>query len=590
MSRASVAERTRLSAFLARGLLRRLLSRGATHPIVSWLLSFGKADRLVIAPQDLRTTDATRASEIYSGRFVFAGKVVVCDSRSPFEIGPPSAEWAAALFGFGWLRHLRAAASAITRANARALVDEWITLNRSRDAVAWRPDVVARRVISWLCQAPLVLDDSDAAFYRRFMRSLTRQVRHLRHTVAEARDGVPRLQAVIALTYAALCMAGQQRHARTATRRLSDELLRQILPDGGHISRNPGALIELLVDLLPLRTAFTARNLPPPPALLNAIDRMMPMLRFFRHGDGNFALFNGMGPTRTDLLTTILAYDDARGTPLANAPHSGYQRLESAGTVILMDTGRPPPLAVSQEAHAGCLAFELSSKQNRIVVNCGLPITSPENWRQVARSTAAHSTATFNDTSSCGFIEAGPLRRMLDGAPMVGGPRSVEVAREEQPNGVLLRASQDGYADLFNVVHHRTLLLSSDGRRVEGEDVFTPAKGENMPAGRDQFALRFHLHPAIKANRLADGHSAMLLMPNKEVWSFSAHEDRIDIEESVYLAGPDGPRRTVQIVIYGRARKVMRVQWTFAAHAQAAPTAGAGAARKGKGEEPELPL
>jgi uncharacterized heparinase superfamily protein len=587
MSRASVAERTKLSVFLARGLLRKLIGRVATYPIVSWLLSFGKVDRLVIAPQDLRTTDATRASEIYSGRFVFAGKVVVCDSRSPFEISPPSEEWAAALFGFGWLRHLRAAASAITRANARALVDEWITLNRSQDAVAWRPDVVARRVISWLSQAPLVLDDSDAAFYRRFLRSLTRQVRHLRHAMAEARDGVPRLQATIALTYAALCMAGQQRYVRAATRRLSDELLRQILPDGGHISRNPGALIELLVDLLPLRTAFTARNLPPPPALLNAIDRMMPMLRFFRHGDGNFALFNGMGPTRTDLLTTILAYDDARGSPLANAPHSGYQRLESAGTLILMDTGRPPPLAVSQEAHAGSLAFELSCKHNRIVVNCGLPVTSRENWRQVARATAAHSTATFNDTSSCGFIESGPIRRMLDGTPMVGGPRTVEVAREEQPTGVLLRTSQDGYADLFNVVHHRMLLLSSDGQKLDGEDVFTPAKGETIPAGRDQFALRFHLHPAIKANRLADGHSAMLLMPNKDVWTFSAYEDRIDIEESVYLAGPDGPRRTVQIVVYGRARKVMRVQWSFA---PAPPSALAAGARRERGEEPQLPL
>jgi uncharacterized heparinase superfamily protein len=384
-----------------------------------------------------------------------------------------------------------------------------------------------------------------------------------------------------------LCMAGQQRHVRTASRRLSDELLRQILPDGGHISRNPGALIELLVDLLPLRTAFTARNLPPPPALLNAIDRMMPMLRFFRHGDGNFALFNGMGPTRTDLLTTILAYDDARGTPLANAPHSGYQRLESAGTLIVMDTGRPPPLAASQEAHAGCLSFELSCKHNRIVVNCGLPVTSRENWRQVARATAAHSTATFNDTSSCGFIEAGPIRRMLDGTPMVGGPRTVEVTREEQPNGVLLRTSQDGYADLFNVVHHRMLLLSTDGQRLEGEDVFTPAKGETMPAGRDQFALRFHLHPAIKANRLADGHTAMLLMPNKDVWTFSAFEDRIDIEESVYLAGTDGPRRSVQIVIYGRARKVMRVQWSFA---QAPPGALAAGARRSRSEEPQLPL
>src|SRR5712671_717268 len=446
MSRVSVAERTRLSVFLARGLVRKLTSRVTTHPIVNWPFSFGKADRLVIAPQDLRTTDATRASEIYAGRFVFAGKVVLCDSRSPFEIGPPSEDWAVALLGFSWLRHLRAAESGITRANARALVDEWISLNSANDAVAWRADVVARRVISWLSQAPLVLDDSDVKFYRRFLRSLTRQVRHLRHTVSEARDGVPRLQAAIAIAYAALCMAGQQRHIRSATKRLGDELKRQILPDGGHISRNPGALVELLVDLLPLRTAFTARNLAPPPALLNAIDRMMPMLRFFRHGDGNFALFNGMGPTQADTLTTILAYDDARGGPLTNAPHSGYQRIEAAGALVLMDTGRAPPIGVSQEAHAGCLSFEFSARQNRIVVNCGMPQISRGSWRQVARATAAHSTATLNDTSSCRFIESGPVRHLLYGTPMVGGPRKIEVAREEQPNGVILRTSHDGYA------------------------------------------------------------------------------------------------------------------------------------------------
>src|SRR6266542_4272307 len=88
MSRVSVAERSRLSVFLARGLLRRFVGRVLAHPLVQWPFSFGKADRLLIAPQDLRTADATRATEIYAGRFVFAGKVVICDARSPFEIGP----------------------------------------------------------------------------------------------------------------------------------------------------------------------------------------------------------------------------------------------------------------------------------------------------------------------------------------------------------------------------------------------------------------------------------------------------------------------------------------------------------------------
>ena len=165
------------------------------HPLLRWPLPQLKADRLLIAPQDLRTADATRATEIYSGRFAFAGKVVICDGRSIFEMEPPSDEWATALLGFGWLRHLRAAESGITRANARALVDEWIALQGSWHPVAWRPDVLSRRIISWLSQATLVLQDADARFYRRFLRSLVRQVRYLRHTAGDARRGVARMQA-----------------------------------------------------------------------------------------------------------------------------------------------------------------------------------------------------------------------------------------------------------------------------------------------------------------------------------------------------------------------------------------------------------
>lgn len=575
-----------MAAFAARRALRTSVGRFNAHPLVRWRFTSAIADRLLISPQDLRTADPTRASEIYSGRFAFAGKVVICDGRSPFEIEPPSEEWSDQLLGFGWLRHLRAAESAITRANARALVDEWISLQGAFDTVeAWRPDLVARRIISWLSQSPLVLHDADMRFYRRFLRNLTRQVRYLRKTVKATRDGVPRLQAIAALTYAALCMQGQARTIKNVTRLLSDELDRQVLPDGGHVSRNPGALIELLLDLLPLRQAFAARNVPPPPALNNAIDRMMPMLRFFRHGDGNFALFNGMGPTRSELVSTVLAYDDARGAPVANAPHSGYQRVQAGDAVLLVDAGPPPPLAMSSEAHAGCLSFELSTRIQRIVVNCGMPATSRDTWRHVARASAAHSTVVFNDTSSCRFLTSESLRPIL-GAPILSGPTEVPVSRLPRDGGIILRMSHDGYAQRFGVVHQRSLRLSSDGRRLDGEDLFTPAHGEALPAKRgDNFAVRFHLHPTVKANRLTDGHGVMLVLPNKEVWTFDAYEERVEIEESVYLAGPDGPRRTVQIVIHGHAREVPRVHWTFAHRDAHEPSA-----RRAAREEPELPL
>ncbi len=586
MMRVSLAERLRLSVLIARRAYRSLLGRISTHPLLRWRFGSAKTDRLIIAPQDLRTADATRASEIYAGRFAFAGKVVICDRRSPFEMTPPSDEWAATLLSFAWLRHLRAADSAISRANARSLIDDWINLQGGWHPVGWRVDILSRRIVSWLSQAPFILQDADARFYRRFLRSLTRQVHCLRRTLKQSRDGLPRLQAVIALNYATLCLQGQSGHLRSHARRLIEELRRQILPDGGHISRNPGALIELLVDLLPLRQLFTARQLQPPQALNNAIDRMMPMLRFFRHADGNFAQFNGMGPTSVDLLATVLAYDDARGAPVSNAPHSGYQRIDTGSTALLMDTGRPPPLALSQEAHAGCLSFELSWKAHRLVINCGLPAVNKETWRQVARATAAHSTVTFNDASSCRFLESRRLRRLLFGAPIVSGPRDVRLTREDSAAGTNLTASHDGYANAFAVIHHRKLRLSADGRTIDGEDSFTPATGGSLPVDKgDEFAIRFHLHPSTKANRLADGRGVILLLPDRELWTFTSHGETVRIEESVYLSGSDGPRRTVQIVIYGHARSEAKVHWSFRYTPPAPP-----GTRPERADEPELPL
>jgi uncharacterized heparinase superfamily protein len=591
MSRVSLADNAKLSWLLLRGGVRRAAGRLNGHPLLRWPLPQFRADRLLIAPQDLRTADSTRATEIYAGRFAFAGKVVICDGRSIFEMEPPSEEWAKTLLGFGWLRHLRAAESAITRANARALVDEWIALQGSWHPIAWRPDVLSRRIISWLSQAPLVLQDADMAFYRRFLRSLIRQVRYLRHTAGDARRGTARMQGAIALSYAALCIAGHARHIKAATERLRAEIERQILPDGGHASRNPGAVIDVLLEFLPLAQVFSSRNMAPPQPLLNAIDRMMPMLRFFRHSDGTFAHFNGMGATPADQLMTLLAYDDVHGAPLLNAPHSAYQRLEAGGGVMIMDTGRAPPIELSLEAHAGVLSFEYSTPKGALmVVNCGMPRTSREDWRPFARSTPAHSTVTFNETSAGRFVEAAAFKRMLGGAPLLGGPGNVAVTREDAADSVVLRASHDGYADRYGILHERTVALAADGTKVDGEDMFIAADGSaQLRRGNDRFAVRFHLHPSVKATRLTDGHGVMLMTATKEVWTFSSPQARVDLEDSVYLAGPDGPRRIVQMAIHGHAAATPRVTWTFQ-QTSATTLAGAGTTRRAREEDPRLPL
>ena len=582
-----VAHRQRISKLILRRFARTALARASGGSVALSRLWPGRADRLIIAPHDLRTADATRAAEIYAGRFVFAGKIVTCHGRSIFDLEPPSEDWEVALLGFGWLRHLRAADTAITRANARSLVDDWITNPSRKRTVSRRADVTARRVISLLSQAPLVLGDTDGKFYRRYLRALTREIRTLRYTLSDVPDGVPRLQVLIALCYASLCLANQARHIRTATKKLSDELQRQILPDGGHISRNPGALIELLIDLLPLRQTFAARNIAPPPALLNAIDRMMPMLRFFRHGDGSFALFNGMSNAPSHLLATLLAYDDTHGTPMVNMPHTGFQRLDAGATTLIIDTGPPPPPKLSQEAHAGTLSFELSAGPSRIVINCGMPATGRDNWRIFARGTPAHSTVTYHETSSCRFVERASMKKFLQGAPIVDGPRVVESYREINENGTMLTTSHDGYQSRFGVVHRRVLMMAEDGSRLDGEDILSLAPGARHKASNTDYAIRFHLHPSVKANRLSDARGVMLVLPNREVWTFEALDDKVELEDSVFLAGNDGPRRTAQIVIRQDSKNVASVRWSFA---RSASSPAATNARRNARREPELPL
>lgn len=517
------------------------------------------SEKLLIAPQDLRTSDPTRASEIYAGTFAFAGKSLESGGGSPFLVEAPSPDWSAGLHGFGWLRHLRAADTALAHANARALVDEWIRLSGRAKPVAHSCQVASRRLIAWLCHSPLILDGADQTFDRRFLRSLARQTRMLARKAASARDGAPRLAARIALAYAGLCLSGEPRLLKSAARALGEELDRQILPDGGHVSRNPATLVETLLDLLPLRQAYVARDVPPPQPLNNAIDRMVPMLRFFRHGDGEFAHFNGAGLASSDLVAAILAYDDARGSPVEDAPHSGYQRLSAAETLVIMDAGAPPPMAVSREAHAGCLSFELSCGPDRIVVNCGAPRFGRKDWQAAARATAAHSTATIGDRSSCSFA-SDRLRRIV-GASVVAGPEAVTVARTRDDRGVTVFGSHDGYAARFGLIHERILTLAPDGLRLAGSDAFRDAGPKRD--GDPRVTLRFHLHPTVRASARQDGQGIVLALPGGTGWTFAAPGFSVALEESVHLASSQGPRRSEQIVIHATARGAPEIAWSF---------------------------
>ncbi len=525
--------------------------------------------RLHFAPQDLRTADPTIATDIYSGFFAFSGRAITTGGRSPFAFTPPSRAWGEALYGFGWLRHLRAAGTALAQANARSLVDEFVTSKLGDKRIACSPEITARRLMSLISQSPLILEGADHAFYQRFLRIIGQHVRKLERQVRSGALPFQQLMAAIALCYAGLCCEGLDRNLRRASRLLARELERQILADGGHVSRNPRIAVDLLFDLLPLRQMFASREVDTPDALLHAIDRMLPMVRLFRHGDGTLSHFNGMGVTAADHLATLLTYDDMRSQPIQHAPHSGYERLEAGRTLLVADVGAPPPRPLSQNAGAGCLSFEFSSAAQRIVVNCGTPYIAGDAIIQASRSTAAHSTASIDDVSSCQIVDkkGGWLQRRISawllrrvGPIVLSAPERVAAERSEREHAQILGASHDGYKPRFGVTHERRWQLSPKGNVLDGEDNFLTEGGR---AGTAQAVIRFHLAPGIKASRAQGGRVVMLVLPNKEAWQFSAAPTEAQLEDSIFLATADGMRRTEQIVLTIRPSETPVVRWRF---------------------------
>jgi uncharacterized heparinase superfamily protein len=537
---------------------RRRLRAGPTY---RWRYAGRTPERILVAPPDLRIADPQTAIDIYHGRFPFAGHVVETSGQSPFQLDVSNPAWLESLHGFRWLRHMREAGTDLAAANARALVTEWIAAHGGRIAgLAWDPAVTSRRVIAWLQHSAVVLHGADYPFYRSFLKLLAVQIRYLRIMAPEMAEGEERLRARIALTFAALSLPASASALRNAVRNLSDELERQILPDGGHISRNPAVILELLADLLPLRQTFANQAEALPPALMGAIDRMLPALRFFRHQDGTLAHFNGVGVTIHNRIAAVLRHDDTIGQPLMHAPHSGYERMVAGGTTVIADTGPPPPAEVSRNAQAGCLSFELSSGRQLFIVNAGVDSFGARDFRPLSRATAAHSTATINDASSCRFNLSARLERIV-GTAMMDGPKHVTCERIETGGGHGFVASHDGYLARFGLLHERQLMLSADGGRLDGSDRFFGSGGQ-PPSGRmrDFVALRFHLHPDTRLSRDEAGHLRIEAARGGE-WAFSCSGVEPEAEDSIFFAGLAGPQRSRQIVLNFRASEIPEIAW-----------------------------
>ena len=529
-------------------------------PPYQWLLGVGPTRAIRGSPADPIAGDAGAANAMFQGRFTAAGHTVQALNRPPWDAAAAAPAVAAELHGFEWLRDFHAADGAAAREHARDLLRTWRGRFGRWDAVAWRPDVAARRLSAWISHGDFLLSGADDAFAASFRSLVMRHARHLFRSARFAPPGDSRIAAAAGLAIAGLYFRGGQRWIRRSHDLLDREVERQILADGNHVSRNPAALYRSLRALTLLRAHLIAAQKDVPAAVQNAIDRMAPMLRFLCHGDGGLVLFHGAAEEDTRTIKAVLALSATQAKPPASGPYGGFERLAAERTLVVIDSsGSRPPHPFDGDVRGAAMAFEMSIGKQRLVVNCGSYGGHDNDWRSATRATAAHSTLVIGDRNGEAIHRSG----RVDGGVLHG----------EEEGGHWLEARNESYAGAFGLHHHRRFHLANDGQELIGEDRLSRAphgaprpRRRKPPSPADTpFTLRFHLHPGVQASLVAGGSEILMRLPGGVGWTFAAESGSLSLEESIYLGRPGETRRTEQIVVQGHTRGLnAAVTWRFA--------------------------
>jgi len=517
--------------------------------------------KLLAVPVDPLAGDVAAGERILRGRLVFAGHNAPARTIHFADAQVPAAwrDWA---HSFVWLRDLAAAAPdrRTGAAVAEPLVARWLADHHDFDAAAWRPDLVALRLMFWTAYAPYILSSPDLVYRSAVLNALARWARHLDRAIDRV-EGPRRVTAAAGLIVAALIIPGVDARLTRAEALLDHALAAVVLPDGGTADRSPATQLDLLELLLFVQSVYAARGRKPIAAVLAGFERLVPALKSIVMGDGGVGAWHGSGAARPARIEAAMARSGIMPRPSRSTSFAGYQRLAAGKTLIVVDAAPPPQARAAAAAHAGTLALELSDGATRLIVNCGGGTAAaplPPALAAALRTTSAHSTLVLADSNSTRIRPDGALGK---------GVEEVVVNRQESEEGIWLDLAHDGYVRRFGVRHRRRLFLSASGGDLRGEDLIEPAPGRRLRrrGAKATFDVRFHLDPGVEVTPTADGQAALLRLTDGRVWQVRARGGPLTVDESVWIDHDGVPRTTRQLVIAGTtsAAGEASINWSF---------------------------
>ena len=425
------------------------------------------------------------------------------------------------------------------------IVDQWINNFSNYNEKYWTLDIITTRLINWISSYEIIFKNSDLIFRSKVINNIVKQAKHLFKNINLINTGIEKIKSLAALILVGNSFEQYEEYTQFGLKNLEDEISNFINKDGFIKTKNPEDLFWTLYFLV-LVKEWLILSRKQTPAFINIyINSLGICLKFLRFSNGDLPLFNGANQINTE---RFYEYLESRGYEFEDMENifCGYAKIKSKKIEIFIDANNPPSMLHSKNYQAGPLSFELVSNGVKFVCNSGSGKNLGEELYYLSSSTAAHSTVTINETSSCIFQKSKLIRKYF-GNSLIEKHKIFKKEFKNDKEFIQCIVGHDGYQERFKISHERQITLFKNKSHIEGIDNLNCKNLENKNL---TFSVRFHIHPDIRITKTM-GNDILLSSTNGEGWIFRSPQIPTKIEKNLYFGNPNNIRESSFILLEG---------------------------------------
>ena len=407
----------------------------------------------------------------------------------------------------------------------------WIKNNYKYKKEIWSNLHISKRILAWILNADIILNNTDKVFKESFFSSIISQVNHLKRNLNDENDPAKKIEIISAVILSGLVFKEYNYNFEKGIKSLKVIVEKFFDNDGCPINRNIYDLVQCSKFLILINESCKDAQEYVPDFLDDVVDKHVDCLFSLKNSAKKNPLFNGASEFEIDNYLEYLSGLEYKSNNIINKINQVYIARDKKN-LLFFDVGSPPEKKYSKSYQSGPLSFEYFINTNKIITNCGFGNKISKKTELISRLTSAQSTLCLNDSSVVKF-EKNNLINDTFGDAITTSFKVYDFNIDDGKNYLKLSAKHNAYENNFNYIHERTIKIDKKNSNLLGEDSLV-ASSQNKKS-LDMYSIRFHLYPGINAVQTMSKNSILIQIDkNKSLVFTSAGEDLI-LEKSIFL-------------------------------------------------------